>query len=201
MINKGVDNVNSYKDAILPIAEIYDINGCITEKDISGVMYNLDIPFSEVEFIFEILDKFGIQIKEPDELTNAFDSCENELTRSNCIEKNSEKYEIRGDDSAVQDVLYFSASGCSGIGKMVGKNKFILYKGAKVSKELFASGRNEIKKTRLFYDDVIKDYETIQDISFKSASGAAKFICGYSINGKTAWKNKQGITLKQLLEK
>lgn len=63
MINKGVDNVNSYKDAILPIAEIYDINGCITEKDISGVMYNLDIPFSEVEFIFEILDKFGIQIK------------------------------------------------------------------------------------------------------------------------------------------
>lgn len=193
--------MKSYRDAILPIAEIYCSNGFITEKDISSVMYKLDIPFSEVSFIFDILDKFGIQIQESIGQTDTSDSCGNTTLVSSGFENKNEVSEFVENSVVVSDVLYFSTSGCSGKGQMLSQKEFILFKGARLSKKIYESGKNEIIIMRSQYENMIDNHETIQDILFKSATGAAKFICGYSINGKIAWKNKQGLTLKQLLSK
>lgn len=44
------------------------------------------------------------------------------------------------------------------------------------------------------------EYVFIQAYEFKSPSTAASALLGYSINGRTAWKNKQGKSLKEVEE-
>lgn len=46
----------------------------------------------------------------------------------------------------------------------------------------------------------IKGNIVIKDITFKSASTAANFVTGSSTNGLLAWKDKDGNTLKSLIE-
>lgn len=42
---------------------------------------------------------------------------------------------------------------------------------------------------------------TTEDIIFSSSSAAAVFVTGYSISGPANWKNKNGITLKEIESK
>jgi len=43
-----------------------------------------------------------------------------------------------------------------------------------------------------------KDLEFIQDYEFSSPSQAGSVILGYSVNGRTFWKSKNGLTLKEI---
>ena len=47
----------------------------------------------------------------------------------------------------------------------------------------------------------VKDLTTTEDIIFSSSSAAADFVTGYSVSGQANWKNKNGVTLKELESK
>lgn len=46
---------------------------------------------------------------------------------------------------------------------------------------------------------MIRHCKVIKDAVFKSSSTAANFVTGTSTNGLMAWKNEDGIKLKQLI--
>lgn len=98
----------------------------------------------------------------------------------------------------IEDLLYFSVKN-SGTGRLLSNGQLILYKGAKLSFIPYQSARSDFSDSRKRYDSFIENGITTEDIIFKSPTGAAKFICGYSINGRISWKNKYGIRLKELL--
>ena len=74
----------------------------------------------------------------------------------------------------------------------------IVKKGSKVSGTVVHSekfrGANTIEKYRAEY---VKDGVVSKDVHFTSASTAANFVTGASTNGMTAWKTKDGKTLKE----
>lgn len=76
-----------------------------------------------------------------------------------------------------------------------------ILKGAKVSNDIAHSptfrGAKSIEKHR---EGIIKNNTLIEDITFKSSSTAANFVTGRSTNGFDAWKNKDGISLKELMK-
>ena len=47
--------------------------------------------------------------------------------------------------------------------------------------------------------EFVEDDFTVKDLVFKSASTAANFVTGTSSNGLIVWKDKNGITLKEVL--
>ena len=79
---------------------------------------------------------------------------------------------------------------------------FIVKKGSKVSEEISCSvtfnGANTIEKNRDLY---VKDRMVVTDAEFNSPSTAANFVTGHSTNGLLAWKDENGIRLKELLKK
>lgn len=57
-------------------------------------------------------------------------------------------------------------------------------------------GTKSIEKSR---EGVLKGSVLQKDVAFKSASTAANFVTGSSTNGLTAWKNKNGKTIKEII--
>ncbi|HIT12789.1 MAG TPA: DUF4357 domain-containing protein [Candidatus Scatomonas merdigallinarum] len=57
-------------------------------------------------------------------------------------------------------------------------------------------GAKSIEKSR---EGVVKGNILQRDVTFKSASTAANFVTGTSTNGLTAWKDKNGKTIKELI--
>jgi len=78
---------------------------------------------------------------------------------------------------------------------------FIVLKGSIVSENITNSktfhGAKSIEKAR--GNGVVMDRTITRDIIFKSASTAANFVTGVSMNGLTAWKEEKGKTLKAIL--
>ena len=78
--------------------------------------------------------------------------------------------------------------------------------GSKMSEVIQPSlaGSYESLRNSLFEKGVIikqsSEYVFEQAYEFKSPSTAASALLGYSINGRTAWKNKQGKSLKEMEE-
>lgn len=79
---------------------------------------------------------------------------------------------------------------------------FIVKKGSQVSEEISYSekfrGADAIEKNRDLY---VKDRIVVTDAVFKSPSTAANFVTGRSTNGLIAWKDENGVRLKELLKK
>ena len=59
-------------------------------------------------------------------------------------------------------------------------------------------GANAIEKYRAQY---VKDGKVVDDTVFKSPSTAANFVTGRSTNGLLAWRDENGVSLKDLLKK
>ena len=57
-------------------------------------------------------------------------------------------------------------------------------------------GAKSIEKSR---EGVLKGNVLQNDVGFTSASTAANFVTGSSTNGLTAWKDKDGRTIKQII--
>ena len=57
-------------------------------------------------------------------------------------------------------------------------------------------GAKSIEKSR---NGVLKDNVLQVDVPFKSASTSANFVTGSSTNGLTAWKDKSGKTIKEII--
>lgn len=81
---------------------------------------------------------------------------------------------------------------------------FVVVKGSQLSKQEASSLHNSHRSLRsdLLSQSAITDrgdfYELLQDYLFQSPSAAACFILGYSVNGRDAWKDKSGATLKEI---
>lgn len=77
---------------------------------------------------------------------------------------------------------------------------FTVLKGSKVSGSVAHSekfrGAKSIEKSR---EGTVIDGVVIKNVVFKSSSTAANYVTGASTNGMTAWKDKEGRTLKELL--
>ena len=76
---------------------------------------------------------------------------------------------------------------------------FVVFKESYVSKTANSSLTKSLldKRNKLLYENIIDSSFTFtKDYIFSSPSTAASIISGNSTNGKTAWRNLQGITLK-----
>lgn len=192
----------TYKDAISEIAEIYAEKGYITERDISLTMIKLSIPMKEIDSLLDVLNKFSLNIRE-----NESKPVSESVTATNTnvtitpVQHQTETQTISTEASAeyIPDLLYFKASNCHGIGRMLSKSQFILYAGAVLSDSVSNNSHNVISKNRKRYQCIIENNVTTENIIFSSSSAAGCFVCGYSINGKITWKNEMGISLKKLL--
>lgn len=76
---------------------------------------------------------------------------------------------------------------------------FVVLKGSKVSAEIAHSekfrGAGSIEKARA---GVVRNQIVTKDVVFKSASTSANFVTGASTNGLEAWKDENGVSLKEL---
>ena len=78
--------------------------------------------------------------------------------------------------------------------------ELIVLKGSRVSEKVTYTekfrGSKSIEKQRV---GRIQDNILQEDVKFKSPSTAGNFVTGKSTNGLTAWKDKNGKTIKELL--
>lgn len=102
-----------------------------------------------------------------------------------------------------RDTALFTLQDRSGIrasGKPVSEG-FVILKGSKIAENVTSSlSKSVMDKRQLLFDKGIVDGNFIftQDWTFTSPSLAAAIVVGYSINGRNAWKNKNGVTLKEI---
>lgn len=78
---------------------------------------------------------------------------------------------------------------------------FAVLKGSTIARSVASSlSQSILNKRQQLIDKSIVDqnFTFTQDWSFSSASLAAAIVVGYSINGRIAWKNKKGVSLKEI---
>lgn len=103
-----------------------------------------------------------------------------------------------------KEILYIlqDRSGTRASGKPISEG-FAVLKGSKVADNVATSlSKSVINKRQLLFDKGIIDenFTFTQDWAFMSPSLAAAIVVEYSINGRNAWKNKKGISLKEIEE-
>ncbi len=99
-----------------------------------------------------------------------------------------------------EKLLYLNIGGARATG-VVTTEGFVLFAGStvneKVSEKSLSKGAVELRR-KYFNAGKVKELKTIENIIFSSSSAAADFVIGYSVSGPANWKNKNGITLKEL---
>ena len=93
-------------------------------------------------------------------------------------------------------------TGIKASGKPISEG-FAVLKGSKIADNVATSlSKSVINKRQLLFDKGIVDenFTFTQDWAFTSPSLAAAIVAGYSINGRNAWKNRKGISLKEIEE-
>lgn len=91
-------------------------------------------------------------------------------------------------------------TGAKASGKLVSEG-FAVLKGSKIAENVASSlSGSVVNKRQLLFDKGIVDENLTftQDWIFTSPSLAAAIVVGYSINGRSAWKNKKGVSLKDI---
>lgn len=83
---------------------------------------------------------------------------------------------------------------------MVTTEGFALLKGARLNEKTNDSmtPKSIEYRKKVMSSDKVVDLVTTEDILFSSSSAAAEFVLGYSVSGPQNWKDKNGITLKEL---
>ena len=102
-----------------------------------------------------------------------------------------------------EEVLYLNMGNAKATG-IVTTEGFVLFAGAivneKTSEKSLSKGAVSLRKKH-FDAGRVKDLTTTEDIIFSSSSAAADFVTGYSVSGPANWKNRNGVTLKELESK
>ncbi len=98
--------------------------------------------------------------------------------------------------------LYFlqDQSGANATGKPNSEG-FVIFKDSIITKNVFPSLSKSViaKRQNLIEKKIIdENYTFTQNWQFSSPSLAADIVLGYSANGRTAWKNEKGISLKEI---
>jgi hypothetical protein len=102
------------------------------------------------------------------------------------------------EENTLNELLYLDYAGVKATGMMT-DDGFAVLKGSTLRSELVKTCPNSVIKMRDKHATAIKDFVLGKNILLKSPSGAATFVAGSSVNGYTIWKNKDGVTLKDIL--
>ncbi len=118
--------------------------------------------------------------------------------------------ELNGDSTAVEKpvkseeaiVESYTIIGKQKATMVIDDNKFIVKAGSQLSLNEVNSCKNDIRNYRkkLIEDGSVESGVFTRDVVFNSPSMAAGCIKGMAVNGRTAWKNKDGKTLKEVQE-
>lgn len=102
------------------------------------------------------------------------------------------------------DLLYFyrnHGDGGRATGKLVSDRKLWVFKGSYICPEVAPYCPPNVRKLREQNADAIDAHGILQrNLIFDSPSSASTFVCGKSSNGFLDWKNKDGVTLKALMD-
>ena len=104
-------------------------------------------------------------------------------------------------DITSDNLLYINSIGLKAVGAVT-NDGFVVFKGSESSKEFKTASSqhlrnkwNELRNTKI----VNKNNVFIKDMLFLSPSTAAAMVLGRNSNGLTEWKNKDGKTLKEIM--
>lgn len=162
------------------------------EKNVFGIVINA---FSEPFVISK--DLFDLVARMP----SAFEESEKTKAEEHCDDPSASQPASDKDDFKEDELLYFSRNKGKG-GKAIGKitdDGFWVLKGSYIYPEVAEYAPTGVVSARKQYSDQIDNKGILQqDICFSSPSYAAAFVCGKNCNGLVEWKNKNGITLKEL---
>ena len=75
----------------------------------------------------------------------------------------------------------------------------VLLQGSSINEAMTNTCPETVKKNREIYADKIIDGVLQEDVLFKSPSGAATFVAGAHVNGKTYWQSENGKTIGELI--
>lgn len=106
------------------------------------------------------------------------------------------------DDSTENNLFIFRDKGKNIVatGK-VADDGFWVLKGSHINPKIAPSLPAGVKKSRQLFATQIDQENILQvDVSFGSPSYAASFVIGRNSNGLTEWKNKEGVSLKEMNE-
>jgi len=107
----------------------------------------------------------------------------------------------KDDADADNELLYFNmnkGNGGNAIGRITPEGFWVL-KGSYIYPQVADYTASSIKKARESYAAIIDKNGILQeDICFGSPSYASTFVCGKNSNGLVKWKDKYGVTLKNL---
>ena len=82
------------------------------------------------------------------------------------------------------------------------EKKFVVLKGSRVSNTISkAPTFRSVKTVERLRSEYVKNNIVQVDVCFKSASSAAYFVTGSSTDGMRAWKDEQGVILKDIVDK
>lgn len=107
--------------------------------------------------------------------------------------------EAKSDDK----ILYINQSGIKAKG-IITTEGFVLLAGSDVREKIAEKSiTNNVLELRNKYiaEGKIKDFKTTEDLILSSSSFAASFVLGNRCSGPQSWKNKDGVTLKEIEEK
>lgn len=120
------------------------------------------------------------------------------------IQKRKNTAEVCDSDSdnndEINNYLYLKTKEASGVG-LITTVGFVVCKGSKIVETNYSSCiatnllrlRDQYKAEGKILDTILKE-----DILLSSSSAVAVFILGRNASGPASWKNKDGITLKEL---
>lgn len=101
------------------------------------------------------------------------------------------------------EILYLNMGNAKASG-IVTTEGFVLLSGSvvneKTSEKSLSKGAVSLRKKH-FDAGKVKNLTTTEDILFSSSSAAADFVTGYSVSGPANWKDKNGVTLKEIESK
>jgi hypothetical protein len=108
----------------------------------------------------------------------------------------------QSDAKQAESLLTCTIKGLTAKGKR-SANGFVVFKGSQAVKDSRAMAEKWGKKRELYMEQGLLAVEIdclvfTTDFEFTSPSAAAAIICGGSTNGLTAWKNSNGVALKDL---
>lgn len=119
--------------------------------------------------------------------------------------KKFEKSPVKSADSLLKkhfnnEKFYIHRNSKGGIDAecLVKNDKIYVLKGSKIGNSARSYIAKSIQEER---DKFYKNYILDKDVVFNSISGAGVFVLGYNVNGYLEWKNKDDITIHELLKR
>ncbi|MDO4952927.1 MAG: GIY-YIG nuclease family protein [Synergistaceae bacterium] len=107
---------------------------------------------------------------------------------------------IHNSQSTDDEILFIDTKTVTAKGKITSEG-FVVLEGSDVSEKIadksLSDGMRALRQ-KLFENGKVQNFHTTEDLLFSSSSAAADFLLGYNVSGPKTWKNKNGVSLKEI---